>query len=277
MRDGTRAHDTFDARRRGVLAFTCAVHLLALFLWMQDKRLLPVRPPRVVTILLQTDRGQATRPPADAAMLPLPAPANPAAPAVPSVPALPSQAEPAHLREDEDDAPPARQREPRVVNVPANVTGNVPATAPSAPDAAASVPNPIDTAQPVDRAAGASSTPGSFALGLAKHQAGRIDRELRKGKPGVPTEADTPMARFQRGVESAYIDRSLTLQSDTYTSPDGVVIYRFRQGNRYRCRRAGGVGMPLAGMPGTGSITAGGAGAAGSTDCPKGVVWNQDP
>jgi hypothetical protein len=35
--------------------------------------------------------------------------------------------------------------------------------------------------------------------------------------------------------------------------------------------------MPLAGMPGTGSITAGGAGAAGSTDCPKGVVWNQDP
>jgi hypothetical protein len=149
------------------------------------------------------------------------------------------------------------------------------------------VPNPIDTAQPADPAADAraiarspahtSSAPGGFALGLAKQQAGRIDRELRKGKPGVPTEADTPSARFQRGVESAYIDRSLTLQSDTYTSPDGVVIYRFRQGNRFRCRRAGGVGMPLAGMPGTGSITAGGAGAAGATDCPKGVVWNQDP
>jgi hypothetical protein len=122
-----------------------------------------------------------------------------------------------------------------------------------------------------------SSTPGSFVAGLAKQQAGRIDRELRKGKPGVPTEADTPMAHFQRGLESAHIDRSLTLQSDTYTSPDGVVIYRFRQGNRFRCRRAGGVGMPLAGMPGTGAITAGGAGAAGNTDCPKGVVWNQDP
>jgi hypothetical protein len=112
--------------------------------------------------------------------------------------------------------------------------------------------------------------------GLAKQQAGRIDRELRKGKPGVPTEADTPAARFQRGVEAAYIDRTLTWQSDTYTSPDGVVIYRFRQGNRVRCRRAGGVGMPLAGMPGTGSITAASAGAAGDTACPKGVVWNQD-
>jgi hypothetical protein len=60
----------------------------------------------------------------------------------------------------------------------------------------------------------------------------------------VPDEADTPMGRFQRGLESAHIDRSLTLQSDSYTSPDGVVIYRKRIGNRYRCRRAGGVIMP---------------------------------
>jgi hypothetical protein len=159
-------------------------------------------------------------------------------------------------------------------------------TAPPAPDSAPTS-NAIDTAQAIDRAAdartlartpaGASAAQGGLVAGLARQQAGRIDRELRKGKPGVPTEADTPAARFQRDLESAYIDRSLTLQSDTYTSPDGVVIYRFRQGNRYRCRRAGGVGMPLAGMPGTGSITAGGAGAAGATACPKGVVWNQDP
>jgi hypothetical protein len=266
MWDGTRLHATPDARRRGVLAFTGAVHLLALFLWTQDRRLLPVRPPQAVTILLQTDRGQAARPPAEAATLPPPRLAMPSMPAAPVVSAPAAQSEPGHPVQDD-----AAQR----------------ATAPATPDAAAAAPNPIDTAQPADLApdarapapapAGASSARGSFALGLAKEQAGRIDRELRKGKPGVPTEADTPSARFQRGVESAYIDRSLTLQSDTYTSPDGVVIYRFRQGNRYRCRRAGGVGMPLAGMPGTGSITAGGAGAAGATDCPKGVVWNQDP
>jgi hypothetical protein len=117
---------------------------------------------------------------------------------------------------------------------------------------------------------------GGFAAGLAKRQAGRIDRELRKGKPGAPDEAGTPWARFQRGLESAHIDRTLTLQSDTYTSPDGVVIYRFRQGNRYRCRRAGGVGMPVAGMPGNGSATLPGVNSAMNVDCPKGVVWNQD-
>lgn len=265
------AHTMSDARRRGVLAFTCAVHLLALFLWTQERRLLPVRPSRAMTVLLPTDRGQAARPPAAATMLPLPPPSMPAVPAVsPSAP-LP---EPARRVEDDDAR--ATRREPRVDTAP---VAALPAPAPAAS-------NPFDTAEAVDPAedartgarppASVSSPQGGFALGLAKQQAGRIDRELRKGKPGVPTEADTPSARFQRGLESAYIDRSLTLQSDTYTSPDGVVIYRFRQGGRFRCRRAGGVGMPLAGMPGTGSITAASAGAAGATDCPKGVVWNQD-
>lgn len=277
MLDGahTPAHATSDAHRRVVLAVTCAVHLLALFLWTQDRRLLPVRPPQVVTILLHTDRGPAARPPPDADMRLLPAPSMPAAPVIPAPPIEPAPAR----RPDDEEQRRATARHPRAD------TARV--TAPPAPETAPSTPNPIDTAQPPDPAtdaralartpADAASAQGGFMAGLARHQAGRIDRELRKGKPGVPAEADTAMARFQRGLESAHIDRSLTLQSDTYTSPDGIVIYRFRQGNRFRCRRAGGVGMPLAGMPGTGSITAGGAGAAGDTDCPKGVVWNQDP
>ncbi|MVW62298.1 hypothetical protein GPY61_20385 [Massilia sp. NEAU-DD11] len=276
MRHGahTLPNATFDARRRGVLAVTCAVHLLALFLWTQERRVLPLRPPRAVTILLQTERAQPARPPLDADVHLLPEPSLPAPPSI-AAPAL--QPEPVH-RADDDDIQHATRRGPHAdvpVDVPADA---VPAAAPSTPDALA--PNPIDTAQPVapnmDARAGARPAQGGFVAGLAKQQAGRIDRELRKGKPGVPTEADTPAARFQRGVEAAYIDRTLTWQSDTYTSPDGVVIYRFRQGNRVRCRRAGGVGMPLAGMPGTGSITAASAGAAGATACPKGVVWNQD-
>ena len=277
MWNGARPQATPDARRRGVLAFTCAVHVLALFLWTQERRQLPVRPRQAVTILLQTDRGQAARPPADAAMLPLPAPSMPAAPAI----TVPSP-EPEPVRRDDDDQTTTARPTERTSEHISRQEPPVAAAPAAAPPASASAPasNPIDTAQAVgpatDARTAASSAQGGFAVGLARQQAGRIDRELRKGKPGVPAEADTPAARFQRGVESAYIDRSLTLQSDTYTSPDGVVIYRFRQGNRYRCRRAGGVGMPLAGMPGTGSITAGGAGAAGATDCPKGVVWNQD-
>jgi hypothetical protein len=286
MLDGahTPAHATPDAQRRVVLAVTCAVHLLVLFLWTQERRLLPVRPPQVVTILLHTDRGPAARPPLDVDMRLLPAPSMPAAPVISAPPIEPGPVR----RRDGDEGRRATAPDPRVDD-PRSDTARVTAavTAPPAPETAPSTPNPIDTAQPPDPAmdvralartpAGATSAQGGFVAGLARRQAGRIDRELRKGKPGVPAEADTPMARFQRGLESAHIDRSLTLQSDTYTSPDGVVIYRFRQGNRFRCRRAGGVGMPLAGMPGTGSITAGGAGAAGATDCPKGVVWNQDP
>jgi len=280
MLDGPRtpAYATPAAHRRVVLAVTCAVHLLALFLWTQEQRILPARPPQAVTILLHTDRDLAARPPPDADMPLLPVPSMPA---VPSIPAPPIELEPVRRPDDDERSATGRATERDSRADTARVT------APPVPDAAPSTPNPIDTAQAPDpttdaRAlartqAGAASVQGGFVAGLARHQAGRVERELRKGRPGVPVEADTTMARFQRGLESAHIDRALTLQSDTYTSPDGVVFYRFRQGNRFHCRRAGGVGMPLAGMPGTGSITAVGAGAAGATDCPKGVVWNQDP
>jgi hypothetical protein len=263
MNSGTPLASTFDTRRRGVLAFTFAMHLLALFLWTQERRLLPVPSPRVVTILLQAGGGQAASPATPTVPHPplaLPAPAA-AAPAT-HFPPLPK------LQERPDDPPAARAE-----------TAPPPAQAPPSSDA-------IDTARPVGTPSDAhadtappqapATTQGGFAYGLAKGQAGRVDRELRKGKPGVPTEADTPWARFQRGLDSAYIDRSLTLQSDTYTSPDGVVIYRFRRGNRVRCRRAGGAGMPLRGMPEGSSLSIPGSNAAGDTDCPKGVTWNRD-
>jgi hypothetical protein len=267
MNAGATPASTFDARRHGVLAFTCAIHLLALFLWVQERRPLPVRTPRVVTILLQTSAGQAARPPSRTepsppVTLPLPAPADAAPTTLPAPLPVPGP-------EDRIDNP----SDTRAAAAPA------PAAAPVASDA-------IDTARPAgtpsdaraDAATAATSTAtqGGFAYSLAKHAAGRIDRELRKGKPGVPTEADTPSARFQRGLDSAHIDRSLALQSDTYTSPDGVVIYRFRQGNRVRCRRAGGAGMPLRGMPEGSSLSMPGTNAAADSDCPKGVVWNRD-
>jgi hypothetical protein len=185
------------------------------------------------------------------------------------------------------DAASITRREP--VRQPADGIDNPSAAraeAAPAPVAATAATDTIDTARPANtpsdsRADAATpaapvSTQGGFAYDVAKRQAGRVDRELRKGKPGVPTEADTHWARFQRGLDSAHIDRSLTLQSDTYTSPDGVVIYRFRQGNRVRCRRAGGAGMPLRGMPEGSSLSIPGANAAGDTDCPKGVTWNRD-
>jgi hypothetical protein len=248
-----------DTRRRGVLAFTCAVHLLALWLWTQERRPQPARPSRVVTFFLQTAGGHTARPPArnDPHPHPRPAPSRPApAPAAPVRAAPPTQATPMPRPDDLTRAHAGTQ-----------------AAAVPAP-AAASAPDVFDTARPADTAP--ASTRGGFAVGLAQHQAGRIDHELRKGKPGVPDEADTPWARFRRGVESAHIDRTLTLQTDTYTSPDGVVIYRFRQGDRVRCRRSGSAGMPLRGMPDGAASTMPGVGSAAASDCPKGVTWNRD-
>lgn len=106
---------------------------------------------------------------------------------------------------------------------------------------------------------------GGIAAGIARHQAGRIDHELRGGKSGVPLQADTPWARFGRAVEAAHIDRSMSVREDETTGPDGVVIYRFRQGNQTRCRRAGGVGLGIAGASGVND--------AGSIPCPSGAVW----
>jgi hypothetical protein len=107
------------------------------------------------------------------------------------------------------------------------------------------------------------------ALGLSKRQAGRIDRELRKGKSGVPDEPDTPMGRFRRGLEAAHIERSMSVQEDSYTSPDGVIIYRKRIGNTTICRRSGSIN-PL-GMRGMLF-----ANEAGDVPCPKGVQWKKD-
>ena len=257
MHSGTPLASAFDTRRRGVLAFTFALHLLALFLWTQERRPLPVPSARVVTILLRTGSGQAASlaPPT----IPHPRLAWPAPAAAAPTTHFPSLLKP---QASLDDRPAAR----------AEAAPAQPTTASDAIDTARPVDAPSDTAMP----AAPASTQGGFAYGLAKRQAGRVDRELRKGKPGIPTEADTSWARFQRGLDSAHIDRSLTLQSDTYTSPDGVVIYRFRQGNRVRCRRAGGAGMPLRGMPEGSSLSIPGANAAGDTDCPKGVTWNRD-
>jgi hypothetical protein len=257
MSPGTAPAPTFGTRRRGVLAFTCAVHLLALLLWTQERRPLPARPSRVVSLFLQTDGDRTARPPSRTDPHPRPR-AVPSRPAAAHAKRLPKAEQPAEAGSD--------ARAEAATSASDLVDTARPAA--TSPDARPGTPAP----------AGSTSSQGGFAVGLATHQAGRIDHELRQGKPGVPDEADTPWARFRRGLDAAHVDRTLAWQSDTYTSPDGVVIYRFRQGNRVRCRRSGGVGMPLRGFPEGGSATMASAGSAAETDCPKGVAWNRaDP
>lgn len=116
-------------------------------------------------------------------------------------------------------------------------------------------------------------------VGRAKRDAIAIDRDMRKGKSGVPAVADTPMGRFERALEGAYQDKRRTLTSESYTAPDGEVIYRFRQGGKVWCRIGGNIRPQVGGAAGGGATqfdTAGGGGFAGLIRCPSHGDWKRD-
>jgi hypothetical protein len=236
------------SRNRTALALVFGMHIAALLVWMQQR---PVRlpdPPEVVSILLR-----------------------------PSAP--PPGAEAPRERPPEPALPGPRKRPPPAFDV-VRAAPAAPAAAPTAPAAAVPVPASPTTPSALDDARTPPSVQdaireqkdgeGGFSLNLSKHQAGRIDRELRKGKSGVPDDPDTPMGRFRRGLEQAHVDRSLSVREDSYTSPDGTIIYRKRIGKGSICRRGGNV-SPL----GMNSMAMGGE-AKNDIPCPKGVDWKSD-
>jgi hypothetical protein len=238
----------FPSRNRAALALIFGMHMLALLSWTQQRQQRFPTPdgPKVVSILLQPHAIRPRRP-APAAITPPP-------PSASARPAAPAAAPRRHALPDRPDPAPVPAPEP--------LARAVGAAAPSLEDAHP----PADVRQAIREQKEAE---GGFALGLSKREAGRLDRELRKGKAGVPDEPDTPMGRFRRGLEAAHIDRSMSVREDSYTSPDGVIIYRKRIGNATICRRSGSIN-PL-GMRG---MLFGNE--AGDVPCPKGVQWTKD-
>lgn len=163
------------------------------------------------------------------------------------------------------------------LRVPAAVA---PSPAMAGPGSAAPEPEPEPLSEPereapapiVDPFAGAAPAPPSLSadselLGRARRAAGPIDRTLRGGKSEVPKEADTPWARLQRAADAAHAAPIFAETRDRYTSPDGTVIYRARQGKRQTCRQSGSVNF----LPGGAS----GANLAGDVPCPKGAQWDR--
>lgn len=153
------------------------------------------------------------------------------------------------------------------------------ASAPRPTSTSAAEPLSIQKEMPQPRpefpasAAGAVGVPS--LIDTAKRQAGLIDRELRGGKlaPLTP-DPDLPILHFRRALESAHIDQSWTVVSDSTTQPDGVIVYRFRQGGKVWCRQSGG-GTPgmlerTEGAKLAGAGSAGGGSAAGTVPCPGG-------
>jgi hypothetical protein len=258
MHDGAGAAG-FPNRNRAALALIFGMHMLALFAWMQQRPPRLPEMPHVVSILLRPPAPQRITKPAEQAPPPTPIPQHPLPPAYDVLGgAPPTPAKPTAETRAEAPSPPATAPVTEPVTEPATE----PATTRSLEDARAplTVQDAIREQQQAD---------GALGLNLSKRQAGRIDRELRKGKSGVPDEPDTPMGRFRRGLERAYNDRSRTVIEDSYTSPDGVVIYRRRIGNKSICYRSGSVsplGMPGMLMPNE----------AGNVRCPSGVQWKKE-
>jgi hypothetical protein len=128
------------------------------------------------------------------------------------------------------------------------------------------LPPASEAALPPESApAAASASSSTFSLDQARRLAGGIDRELRKGASGIPVEADTPVARLRGKLEEAHVEPLTGVQQDSYTSPDGRIIYRTRVGKRTVCRISGSVGLGIAGARGVND--------AGSVSCPTGVEW----
>lgn len=156
-------------------------------------------------------------------------------------------------------------------------TGIVPGPEPIAPppEAPSTLVDPFAITAP--------SAPAESALdamiGRAKGDAVIIDREMRTGKSGVPEVAGTPMGRFGQALAAAYKDGRRGVSSDTYTAPDGQVIYRFRQGGKVWCRTGGSVRPQVGGAVGGGATrfdSGGGGGAAGLIRCPSHGDWKRD-
>lgn len=161
----------------------------------------------------------------------------------------------------------APARDPAAVQAITAAPAEEPASEPYADPLA--LPPPQDGAAPQD----------ANLAGRARRAAGAADHALREGKLAPLAPTDTPWKRFASAVEGARRDTSLTLTSESYTSPDGTIIYRFRKNGRYYCRTGGGVKPSPFGAEGGGATLfdkAGGGGTAGMIRCPSQAEFKPD-
>ena len=236
------------------LALTLGLHLLLGWWWFQATgvRVLPaaVQAPRefiVVAVLAPAPSRSSTAPAAAASSRPRAkqASAARAAPAVPAVPAV-APAMPQPL-------------------TPAPVAASEPAADP--------FPTPSEAAQD------STATGDDSLASRGKRTAGAIDHDLRKGKLAPLEPGDNKWQRFAQAVGDARVDTSRTLTSESYTGPDGVVVYRFRLGGRTWCRTGGDIRpSPFGAQAGGAALfdKAGGGGFAGQVQCPTRVQFKPD-
>jgi hypothetical protein len=228
------------------LAVTLGAHLLLAWWWLDATgvRALPSIVPAlraflVVPVLVQPSIPE---PPA-----PVPAPVPAPAPA---------------------PIPRSATRAPARAPVEPQPNTSAPADTPMTESAAVGYPDPLAPPSPQGDPASEEAT----LAGRARRAAGSVDHDLRNGKLAPLEPTDTPWKRFSSAVEGARKDNSLTLTSESYTSPDGTIVYRLRKNGKYYCRTGGGVRPSIFGAEGGGAVLfdkAGGGGVAGLVPCPS--------
>ena len=180
-------------------------------------------------------------------------------------------------------APPSRATPPAASRAPARDRVEPQAITAASADAPAAEPAPepepdADLLAMPPSQDGAALDDASLA-GRARRAAAGTDHALRKGKPVPLAPTDAPWKRFASAVEGARKDDSLTLTSESYTAPDGTIVYRFRKNGRYYCRTGGGVKPGPFGAEGGGAALfdkAGGGGGAGLIRCPGQAEFKPD-
>ena len=233
------------------LALTLGLHLVLGWWWLQATgvRVLPAAVPAlrefiVVAVLAPAPSRSSTAPAAAASARPHAKQAS-AARAVPAVPAV---------------APAVQQ--------------------PVTPAPAAISEPAADLFSTPSGAAQDSTATGDDSLASrGKRTAGAIDHDLRKGKLAPLEPGDNKWERFAQAVGDARVDTSRTLTSESYTGPDGVVVYRFRLGGRTWCRTGGDIRpSPFGAQAGGAALfdKAGGGGFAGLVQCPTRVQFKPD-
>ena len=236
------------------LALTLGLHLLLGWWWLQATglRVLPADLPAprefiVVAVLTPAPSRSSAAPAAAASPRPRAAQAVPARAAPPAPPVALQPITPAPA----DTAPPAATSKP----------------------AAEAFPTPPGSAQDT------TATGDDSLASRGKRTAGAVDHELRKGKLAPLDPGDNKWQRFAQAVGDARVDTSRTLTSESYTAPDGVVVYRFRQGGRTWCRTGGDIRpSPFGAQAGGAALfdKAGGGGFAGTVRCPTRVEFKPD-
>lgn len=88
----------------------------------------------------------------------------------------------------------------------------------------------------------APTAKGVADLEKAKREAVEADKDIRadqpepgKKNPDFSSNAETPIERFDKAAEAAFIDRSNSRVIDQYRSPDGVTIERVTYGGKSYC------------------------------------------